>query len=140
MPETMKALSLLQPWASAIMVGLKTYETRSWYTLYQGRIAIHASKGFPMENRLFAAELSTQGYRLPDALPLGAVLGTARLVNVQRVEDVEPFIGRVERLFGDYSGGRFAWLLEDIEIFEEPIPARGRLGLWEWDAPEVSHA
>jgi hypothetical protein len=39
----MKAISLSQPWASAIALDLKSIETRSWQTKYRGRIAIHAS-------------------------------------------------------------------------------------------------
>ena len=51
----MKALSLMQPWASALFIRrpdgkvLKSIETRSWKTNVTGRIAIHASKGFPPE-------------------------------------------------------------------------------------------
>ena len=40
----MKALSLWQPHATAIMLGLKPYETRGWATAYRGPLAIHASK------------------------------------------------------------------------------------------------
>ncbi len=38
----MKALSLWQPWASLIALGVKTIETRSWATNYRGPLAIHA--------------------------------------------------------------------------------------------------
>lgn len=41
----MRALSLLQPWASFVAHCLKEFETRSWGTGYRGPIAIHASKG-----------------------------------------------------------------------------------------------
>lgn len=40
----MKALSLHQPWASAIALGLKHLETRSWATSYRGPLAIHAAR------------------------------------------------------------------------------------------------
>jgi hypothetical protein len=39
----MKALSLHQPWASLIGLGVKTIETRSWSTKYRGPLAVHAS-------------------------------------------------------------------------------------------------
>ncbi len=39
-----------------------------------------------------------------------------------------------ERAFGDYSAGRFAWLLSNIYALPEPIPAKGALGLWQMDA------
>ena len=42
--QNIKALSLWQPWASAIAVGYKHYETRSWKTDYRGWLGIHAAK------------------------------------------------------------------------------------------------
>jgi hypothetical protein len=39
-----------------------------------------------------------------------------------------------ERAFGDYTPGRYAWILADVVPLEEPVPARGRQGLWEWAA------
>lgn len=38
----MKAITILQPYASLIVAGAKQYETRSWDTPYRGIIAIHA--------------------------------------------------------------------------------------------------
>jgi hypothetical protein len=35
--------------------------------------------------------------------------------------------------FGDYTPGRFGWVLDDIEPLREPVPARGSLGLWTID-------
>jgi hypothetical protein len=35
--------------------------------------------------------------------------------------------------WGDFTPGRWAWLPDDIRKLDEPIPARGRQGLWEWD-------
>jgi activating signal cointegrator 1 len=40
----MKALSLWEPHATAIAVGLKPWETRGWFLDYRGPLAIHASK------------------------------------------------------------------------------------------------
>ena len=37
-----------------------------------------------------------------------------------------------ERAFGDYTSGRYAWLLGNIQKLETPIPAKGALGLWDW--------
>lgn len=43
-----------------------------------------------------------------------------------------PHAGENEVHYGDYTPGRWAWLLEDVEQIE-PIPASGRLGIWEWE-------
>jgi hypothetical protein len=66
----MKALSLTQPWASAIALGIKKWETRSWPTHHRGEVCIHASKGFPRWAKDFAEE---QGINL-DSLPLGCIV------------------------------------------------------------------
>jgi hypothetical protein len=39
---------------------------------------------------------------------------------------------RAELPFGDFTPGRFAWLLADVKPLPKPIPAKGALGLWEW--------
>lgn len=90
------------------------------------------------------------------SLPYGAVLATARLVDAfcvttwVRVDNdgkeqywpagigIAP--GYTLRCvepdgLGDYSFGRWVWLLEDIEPLPEPIPARGRQRIWHWTPP-----
>lgn len=41
---TIRCLSLWQPHAQAIALGLKPYETRGWSTSYRGPLAIHSAK------------------------------------------------------------------------------------------------
>lgn len=38
----MKAITLMQPWATLVAIGAKRLETRSWSTNYRGPLAIHA--------------------------------------------------------------------------------------------------
>lgn len=146
----MKAISLWQPWASAIALGYKRIETRGWSTPYRGTLAIHAAKttvGMEMARRGTALELehwiSTFGIGrqglsgLFAGLPLGAVIATCRLVDVVPADDAgiqaqldewrSAVLGRVrERDFGDYRPGRFAWLLADVVPLAKPWPCRGR--------------
>jgi hypothetical protein len=44
------------------------------------------------------------------------------------VGDIQP--NEHEAAFGDYTPGRFGWLLEDLQALPEPIPCRGYQGLW----------
>lgn len=137
--NTLKCLSLTQPYASLVMIGAKRIETRSWRTSYRGILGIHAAKGFPK----WAREICTQepfkrtliaaGFRSIADLPLGCLLGTVQLVDCVPVEYVRPTISSEEYAFGDYSDHRFAWRLEDVRIFPEPISVRGSLGLWNFD-------
>jgi hypothetical protein len=119
-----RAISLWQPWATAIVVGSKRIETRHWTTKYRGPLAIHAAKRWDRQQREFASVEFTLG-RLPRRLPFGAVIATARLVDVQPTEELALTASAVERLYGNYEFGRFGWLLEDVVALPEPIPYRG---------------
>jgi hypothetical protein len=142
----MKAISLYQPWASALFIRLpngnrlKGIETRSWKlpnkTLYPLRIAIHASKSFPKWAREFAETERTLG-RIPPRLPLGAIIGLVTILGMRMTEDLAPQITALERLYGDYSSGRWGWMLSDADPFPDNkiIPAKGALGLWDWTPP-----
>lgn len=50
----MKALTLHQPWATLVALGVKSIETRSWTTSHRGPIAIHAARTMPREARMAA--------------------------------------------------------------------------------------
>ena len=130
----MKALTLWQPWASLIVLRHKRFETRSWKMdgLIGERIAIHAAKrssedltpGLSYELAKFAID--------PFRLPFGAVVGAGVVTAFYRTEVIAPNLPRPELVFGDYSPGRWAWQIEDVEALPEPEPARGRQGIWEW--------
>jgi hypothetical protein len=137
----MKVLTLTQPWASLIETGAKQIETRSWYTAYRGPLLIHAAKGFPKWAKETAKEDEFRDGLLglmPHQLPTAAIICRCELVACVRTEDVDKLraVGIIPRgqelKFGDYSEGRFAWGMRFVERFTEPIPAKGALGLWEF--------
>ena len=147
----MKALSITQPWASLIAQGAKRIETRNWSTTYRGPLAIHASKGLPTwvadvvrDNPAFTSALGDlfdpHGRTLGD-LPRGCIIATCRLIAVFLISSDSTGwyfghsypITEKERSFGDYAPGRYAWLLDDVKPLDVPIPATGRLKLWEWE-------
>lgn len=104
----MKALTIHQPWAQLIALGVKTIETRSWSTRHRGAIAIHAGasqrsigidywdRHDPETAATIHQALSDGGYGPSPAfppypaptpttivgLPLGAIVATANLVDV----------------------------------------------------------
>jgi hypothetical protein len=47
-----------------------------------------------------------------------------------------PLPNSQEDAFGDWSPGRFAWLITDIWHLVEPVPAQGRQQLWNWQLPD----
>ena len=120
----------MQPWASLIMSGTKRFETRHWYTSHRGIIAIHSGKSREFIDYVDGPLLDL----LPETLPLGCVLGTANLVGCHRMTtDIIQKVGFTERALGNWEIGRFAWELSELELFDDPIPARGMQGIWEWE-------
>jgi hypothetical protein len=64
--------------------------------------------------------------RLPVSLPLSAIIGAVNVVDVKATEDVVQEISAIERLYGDYSPGRYAWITDSFQKFDTPIPFTGR--------------
>ena len=128
----MKAITLHQPWASLISIGVKTIETRPYAPKHRGLLAIHASKKPTQVDDLYyrsvlqAAELD---YR---RLPLGAVLATCNLVSCEIISSSNTPC-YPEYAFGYFKPGWYAWQFEDIRAFSNPISACGHHGVWTWD-------
>ena len=99
--------------------------------------------------------IAVSGYhRIP--LPLGEIVATCELIDCVRAADVKwagaggmvyelpagwyvgstvelgTIISERQRPYGDYTQGRWAWLLSDIRPLPEPIPAKGHQQLWQW--------
>jgi hypothetical protein len=131
-----KAITLHQPWAS--LVGkYKHYETRGKATNYRGKIAIHA-----------AIRQETTDYQVNELadllvgqeIPFGSVVAIAQLTDC--IKMTEEFISQqsaTELRCGLWEVGRYAWKLENVEILDEPIPARGMPGLWDIELPITNY-
>jgi activating signal cointegrator 1 len=143
-----RAITLHQPYASLVAMGIKSRETRSWGTNYHGPLLIHAAKRWDaaIEKDVlravrltidchFAAGSSQEAIsKVPWKGTLGCVLARARLVMVERVPawGWTPNVDAPEWdfLFGDLSPGRYAWSLADVQPVLPPVPWRGAQGLW----------
>src|SRR5580704_17656926 len=83
----MKALSIHQPWAWAILHAGKTVENRTWPTRYRGPLLIHASKARSSYDR--GAQIDwAQAYGVAsppwEGLVVGALVGVVDLVECLR--------------------------------------------------------
>lgn len=119
----MRAVSVRQPWASLLVDGRKSIETRTWDTSYRGKLAIHAG---------VTPDLNGPWAYFPSdvILPRGAVLGTVELV------DCRPMTPQDEHCACcGYKPGLYAWVISNPIAFADPIQMRGRLGLWDTDLP-----
>jgi hypothetical protein len=179
----MKVLTLHQPWASLVALGVKTIETPSWSTQYRGPLAIHAGAkakpctvgeyGFIPAHKVATDLFSGTTHCLWSKwgwvqAPLGAIVATCTLV------DVVPIGGRGEmdrstkrllwtghvdgilcledyrtgssrnvedqRPYGDFTPGRYAWLLADVVPVDPPVPFKGGQGLTKTWEPALCEA
>ncbi len=102
----MLTISLWEPWASAIAVGIKASETRGWSTNYRGQIAIHAAK--TTQHALFIKMPEVQSYfaaaglREIADLSFGHVVAVAELFAVFRTEQCSE-LSVMERALGNYA-------------------------------------
>jgi hypothetical protein len=132
----MKAISLLQPWATLIMLGYKSYETRSWPTKHRGPLAIAASAGTQGREACapgsdLAQLLANHNLTFED-LPRGAILGVCQVESMHKMDETwDLVLGDVELACGDYTPGRWAWALSRVQAFDTPVPCKGALSLWQ---------
>jgi hypothetical protein len=107
---TLRAISIRQPWAQAILHRGKNVENRPMRTHYRGRILIQASLKVERDEAL---KLKLD----PDELPTGAIVGCVEIVDcVQNAKSKW-----AER-------GQWHWLLRNPRILTKPIPLKGKLG------------
>jgi len=132
----MKAISLLQPCASLVIIGAKKYETRSWNTFHRGRILIHASaKKDPIGMNLALVppfDKYIKGIQGFYRLPFGAIIGECMIESTVRKEDIRGKLSVEEISFGDYSTGRMAWRLTNPISYRSTILYKGSLSIWDF--------
>lgn len=138
----MKILSLWEPWASAMALGWKMWETRGWATSYRGPLAIHAAKNMTAIKDLTPTELQEDAKDLgvtiqfPTTWPLGQILAVVDLHDCVKTEIAKP--GPLEEILGNYMPKRFAWQTRNLRRVK-PVPFKGMQGLKDLPA-EVERA
>ena len=125
----MKALTIKEPWATLIIEGYKEYEFRSWKTNYRGKILIHAGMTLEKDN-----VIKFQDYNLKYSK--GAIIGEAEITDCIFVtQEVNDELRKLNPLVYGKSGHveKYAWKLENVKKYDEPIFIKGQLGLWNYD-------
>ena len=130
-----KALTVKNQWAWWIIHGYKTpsgiiykdVENRTWKTDYRGRILIHTSKN-PCDTQTSLEGIFTDMDFLKSIVYEtshcnGMIIGSAEITGcIHNAESpwAEP--------------GMWHWVLKNPVPFAEPIPAKGKLGIWDYEA------
>lgn len=129
----MKAISIWQPWASAIAEGHKLIETRHWPVSHRGEIAIHAARRWTGAELEYLQEFNERWpeLALQPPLPLGAVVAVAEIKGCARTESLRGAISILEQELGNFTDGRYGWLLTNVCKLAEPVVCRGKQGLFD---------
>ena len=133
----MKVISIIEPWATLIKEGKKCIETRSWKTNYRGEIYIHASAKKISKT---SPEIQNLLKLMPNAdMNYGSIICKANLVDCRYMDN--EFIESIkanqqEYICGIYSVGRYAWILQDVRVLDDPIQVKGHLGIWNYNQEE----
>ena len=115
--QTIKALSVRQPYASQIVCGEKTIEWRSKPLNYRGPLVICAAKT--------AIVTMTNGIDLP----VGVALGFVDVIKCRPMRRADLEAAQVTEWTGPVTG--FAWELADPREVE-PVPVKGIVAPWPW--------
>jgi|LSQX01.3.fsa_nt_gb hypothetical protein len=124
--DTMKVITIKQPWASLIANGYKEYEFRTWKTNYRGPLLIHAGKGIDKEAMEHFKDLKLE-------YPLSRIIAIANLSECIFIDDKfqKQLLIKKSKVYGVGSKvGTYAWKLSNIKKLDNPKYIKGQLGLW----------
>jgi hypothetical protein len=120
----MKALLIIMPWAWLIMKFGKDVENRTWRTDYRGTILIHASKKpSPYTAEILQEAFGKTAFEKVNCYEIEKLCGCI-IGSVEIVDCVKNYKSRWA------EPDLWHWVLRNPVLFDEPIPARGSLGLW----------
>lgn len=109
---TYTALSLKQPWATMIVQGKKTIETRTWKTSYRGDIMICSSQKPAIE-------------------PAGYALCIVELYHIEPMQQLH----EQTACCAAYPKAQ-AWFLRNLRIITEPFRVKGQLSLFQLEVSQ----
>ena len=127
----MKVLSVKQPWAALLVNGIKDIENRTRRTTFRGRILIHASKaqksGFiadflTEEQAKAVCEAKIKDSDFGKSLVRGMIIGSIELYDCVKNE---------RSIWAEKNV--WNWKVRKPILFKKPIPAKGKLGLWNFE-------
>ncbi len=134
MSNILPVITLWQPWATWIMRGWKTIETRThsrFTSLYGKTILIHA--GMTTDDSSFAVKnpylTHEQIIYNPEEVINGFILGSVFVGDVHALDDSASSAALIDC----GSVDRFGLFLEDVNKFEIPIREKGGMGIWYYD-------
>jgi hypothetical protein len=151
-PPPLPALTVHQPYAHLIAIGVKPVENRDWpppLKLVGKYLAVHAGKkvdvpAYEQLSRDRPALWVRPPLPRPEEMVLGAIVAVARVagavlvegaadgLRVNTVRILGPVPAEVARDLGasQWSLGPWLWVLEDVVQLPRPVPISGAQKIW----------
>lgn len=123
----MRALTVRQPWAAAIINDGKNIENRRTNWSYRGPLAIHAGAAWDASAPPVICERSGRFYL---TAPQSAIIGTVDLADVHEAGADCTDQCRPWGMVYDDDKPTYHLVLTNPIRLDEPIPCKGKLGLW----------
>lgn len=132
-------ISIRQPWAALILLGIKDVENRSWplpekYTNIP--VFLHSCKNPEYDPVVLREEVEKRCIDISktgtislydtNASKNGCILGIIIFGNSERNQG-NPYSAWCD------TNARFWWKIKSVSPLRTPIPAKGRLGFWQYE-------
>ncbi len=124
----MKVLTVKQPWATLLVLGLKEYEFRSWKTNYRGKVLIHAGESIDKEALDRFKELNLE---YPTKKVVGEVVIEDCLLLDKELN--RKIISENNIVYGTKEREGYAWKVSHAKEIKSNKEVKGKLGLWNID-------
>lgn len=124
-------ITLKQPWASWVMMGLKTIETRThtrFKELVNTEVGIHSGlsldhSDYVINNPYLSKEIIIETMKTS---PQGVLLGSIFSNEFRELNTTHSMASLIEC----EATRRYGLLLSDPKSLEKPVPFKGELGVW----------
>jgi hypothetical protein len=132
-----KCLSMHQPWASLLVLGIKRVEGRTWYTSHCGKLWIASTATAASPETICAVEeqyrqlYKDSNLKFPNEYSTGKLLGSVDVLDCLPQEDFKAQYNSEE------SESPFVMVVDRPLCLSQPIPVKGQHKIW--DLPSDVH-
>lgn len=127
MAVELRALTVRQPWATWITLGVKAVENRTWPTKYRGTLLIHAGAAFEEDAWRTTVVRALPRGTLPGltSVPRSAILAVVELTDCHEYKS-----GCCDTPWAEKGAGTWHWVLANVRALPDPVACKGSLSLW----------
>eukprot|EP00794_Sanderia_malayensis_P005925 gene5925-6611_t len=127
-------LSMHQPWASLLVMGIKKVEGRSWFSPHRGRLWIASTVKAPEPELVKSIEdfyrfIYKDDVVFPDSYPTGALLGCVDVVDCLAQDEYQ----LQEQGIAEENESEFVFMCENPQELFMKLPVKGKHKIWKLD-------